>query len=64
MINDGNELFGPQTGDGFAQMATHDEDNNGWQLPAVLKTPHQRTFTSKLRAMRGEHTKTDPRRDL
>lgn len=29
-INDGTELFGPTTGDGFAELAAHDEDNNGW----------------------------------
>ena len=30
VINDGSELFGPTTGDGFAELAQHDEDNNGW----------------------------------
>ncbi len=29
-INDGGELFGPRTGDGFAELAEHDEDQNGW----------------------------------
>ncbi|MFC3908837.1 hypothetical protein ACFORL_07075 [Legionella dresdenensis] len=29
-INDGNELFGANTGDGFAELAGYDEDNNGW----------------------------------
>ena len=33
---------------------------NGWQLPAVLREPHQRIFTAKLRAMRGTHP-IDPR---
>lgn len=29
-INDGRELFGPQNGDGFAELAKYDEDGNGW----------------------------------
>jgi hypothetical protein len=29
-INDGRELFGPTTNDGFAELATLDEDGNGW----------------------------------
>ncbi|MGM0500419.1 MAG: hypothetical protein ACQERL_09450 [Bacillota bacterium] len=29
-IKDGSQLFGPQTGDGFAEMKEYDEDNNGW----------------------------------
>lgn len=29
-INDGSELFGPQSGDGFADLAAYDEDGNGW----------------------------------
>ncbi len=30
VINDGNELFGTQNGDGFADLAKYDEDGNGW----------------------------------
>jgi len=30
VINDGSELFGPQTGDGFAELAAYDLDGNGW----------------------------------
>ncbi len=30
IINDGRELFGPQNGDGFVQLAEYDEDGNGW----------------------------------
>lgn len=30
VINDGNELFGPQTGNGFAELGRHDQDGNGW----------------------------------
>jgi len=29
-INDGRELFGPVSGDGFRELAAQDEDNNGW----------------------------------
>ncbi len=29
-INDGSELFGPATGYGFAELAVHDSDRNGW----------------------------------
>ncbi len=29
-INDGNELFGPQTGNGFDDLAKYDADGNGW----------------------------------
>lgn len=29
-INDGSELFGAKTGDGFAELATLDSDKNGW----------------------------------
>ena len=30
MINDGAELFGPRSGDGFAELAAYDGDGNGW----------------------------------
>ena len=30
VINDGSELFGTQSGDGFADLAKYDEDGNGW----------------------------------
>lgn len=29
-INDGNELFGTKSGDGFADLAAYDTDKNGW----------------------------------
>ncbi len=29
-INDGSELFGALTGDGFAELTAYDEDKNGW----------------------------------
>ncbi len=29
-INDGSELFGTKSGDGFADLARYDEDGNGW----------------------------------
>ncbi len=30
VIDDGSELFGPQTGSGFGELAAYDQDNNGW----------------------------------
>ena len=30
IINDGSELFGSKTGNGFAELAAYDEDGNGW----------------------------------
>lgn len=30
VINDGSELFGTQSGDGFADLSQYDEDGNGW----------------------------------
>ena len=30
MINNGSELFGPTTGNGFDELASHDADDNGW----------------------------------
>jgi hypothetical protein len=30
IINNGSELFGPQNGDGFAELAKYDSDSNGW----------------------------------
>lgn len=29
-INDGSELFGTSSGDGFKDLAIYDEDGNGW----------------------------------
>lgn len=29
-INDGNELFGAKTGNGFSELAAYDSDGNGW----------------------------------
>ncbi|MBF0319092.1 MAG: VCBS repeat-containing protein [Nitrospirae bacterium] len=29
-INDGSELFGPATGNGFSELAKYDSDSNGW----------------------------------
>ncbi len=29
-VNDGSELFGPRTGDGFAELSEYDSDANGW----------------------------------
>lgn len=30
VANDGSELFGPRSGKGFAELARHDQDGNGW----------------------------------
>ncbi len=30
VINNGSELFGPQSGDGFAELAEYDNDTNNW----------------------------------
>ena len=30
VINDGNELFGTKSGDGFKDLAAYDKDQNGW----------------------------------
>ena len=30
VINDGNELFGTKSGDGFKDLERYDEDGNGW----------------------------------
>lgn len=30
VINNGSELFGTTSGDGFADLSAYDEDNNGW----------------------------------
>lgn len=30
VVNDGTELFGPTSGDGFAELAAYDHDRNGW----------------------------------
>ncbi len=30
IINDGSELFGPKSGDGFKDLSIYDEDKNGW----------------------------------
>lgn len=29
-VDDGSELFGPSTGDGFEELSRYDEDQNGW----------------------------------
>ena len=29
-VNNGSELFGPATGNGFLELAAHDQDGNGW----------------------------------
>ena len=29
-VDDGSELFGPQSGNGFSELSAYDEDGNGW----------------------------------
>lgn len=29
-VNDGTELFGPTSGNGYTELASHDDDGNGW----------------------------------
>lgn len=38
-INNGSELFGPSTGDGFGELAKYDGDGNGWidESDAIFK---------------------------
>ena len=30
IITNGNELFGPRTGNGFTELSVYDEDGNNW----------------------------------
>lgn len=30
IVNDGSELFGPNSGDGFQDLKVYDQDNNSW----------------------------------
>jgi hypothetical protein len=30
VVDNGSELFGPATGNGFQELSAYDEDNNGW----------------------------------
>ncbi|HEY3276566.1 MAG TPA: hypothetical protein VGJ94_08090 [Syntrophorhabdaceae bacterium] len=30
IVDDGSELFGPSSGDGYGELAAYDEDKNGW----------------------------------
>ena len=44
-VNDGRELFGPSTGDGFAELAALDTDGNGWIDEADPAFAHLGTWT-------------------
>lgn len=44
-IDDGSELFGPTTGDGFAELAALDTDGNGWIDEADTKFADLRIWT-------------------
>lgn len=39
IVNDGSELFGAKTGDGFGELSAYDDDGNGWidENDAVFK---------------------------
>ncbi len=41
VVNDGRELFGPTTGQGFAELAAYDQDGNRWidENDAILPEP-------------------------
>ena len=60
LINDGNELFGTLSGNGFADLSQYDQDNNGWidenddvfsQLKVWHKTPQGLDELSGLLAL-------------
>lgn len=60
IVNDGSELFGPTTGNGFAELAAYDEDGNGWideadsvydRLGVWTRDAQGREFLSSLREM-------------
>ncbi|QEL64552.1 hypothetical protein OTERR_10760 [Oryzomicrobium terrae] len=44
-VNDGRELFGPTSGNGFAELAALDADGNGWIDEADPAFPHLGTWT-------------------
>jgi hypothetical protein len=44
-IDNGLELFGPGTGNGFAELALHDSDGNGWIDEADAVYQHLRVWT-------------------
>ena len=45
VINDGSELFGANTGDGFKELGTYDLDKNGWIDEADEIYQHLRVWT-------------------
>ncbi len=48
-IHDGSQLFGPATGDGFAELAAHDADGNGWIDSSDPIYQHLRIWTGDAR---------------
>lgn len=44
-VNDGSELFGTLTGNGFAELAAYDEDGNGWIDEADMVYDRLRIWT-------------------
>ncbi len=57
IINDGKELFGPQTGSGFGELAPLDEDKSGW-------IDEGDAAYAKLSVWRPEQSGTSPLRTL
>jgi len=45
IINDGSELFGPNTGNGFDELAAYDSDGNGWIDEADEIYKHLKVWT-------------------
>lgn len=45
IINDGSELFGTRSGNGFADLAEYDEDGNGWIDEADSIYQHLKVWT-------------------
>ncbi|MBF0518399.1 MAG: hypothetical protein HQK92_01600 [Nitrospirae bacterium] len=58
VINNGKELFGPTSGNGFSELSAYDEDNNKWidekdsvfnKLSVLKKSPNGDTVVSSLK---------------
>ena len=52
-IDDGNEMFGPQSGQGFAELSAYDDDGNGWidENDAIYAELGVMTFSAEGRVM-------------
>ncbi|MHB0874433.1 MAG: hypothetical protein ACYC5O_00160 [Anaerolineae bacterium] len=56
VANDGSELFGPTSGDGFAELAALDGDGNGWIDGADRASTRLRVWTKDARG--SDHVQT------